>query len=205
MPLWVQVGADIRRRCADGEFADGVPGELSLREDYGVSRHTIREALRELRAEGVIRSQRGRASSVRPGTQEDDRRRADGLAEPSVARRLGLTPDAPLACVERSIRAGGRAVGHEARWLPQQLADAHPEQVDGPRIDAYAETGASGVPGERVARLLGLGPHTPALVIERLSTALGRPVEWRVTHLRADHFALGQSSSWTALPLAASP
>ena len=35
-------------------------GELTLTEEYEVSRHTIREALRVLRSEGVLRSQRGR-------------------------------------------------------------------------------------------------------------------------------------------------
>ena len=71
MPLWVQVSADLRRRCASGAFADGVPGELALCADYDVSRHTIREALRALRSEGVILSQRGRGSVVRAGFSQN--------------------------------------------------------------------------------------------------------------------------------------
>ena len=64
MPLWAQVSADLRRRCSSGAFEDGVPGELALCEEYGVSRHTVREALRALRSEGLISSSRGRPSTV---------------------------------------------------------------------------------------------------------------------------------------------
>ena len=48
LPLWAQVCGDLRRRIEFGEFAAGFPGELSLTEEYEVSRHTIREALREV-------------------------------------------------------------------------------------------------------------------------------------------------------------
>jgi DNA-binding GntR family transcriptional regulator len=65
------VSDDLRRRCHDGDFASGVPGEMSLAVEYKVSRHTVREALRPLRQEGLIRSQRGRSSTV-PGTPDHE-------------------------------------------------------------------------------------------------------------------------------------
>ena len=45
---------DLRARLSAGEFANGVPPEVALAMEYGVSRHTMREALSALRAEGVV-------------------------------------------------------------------------------------------------------------------------------------------------------
>ncbi len=63
-PLWAQVREDLRARLSAGEFANGVPPEVALAMEYGVSRHTMREALSALRAEGVVMSQRGRGTTV---------------------------------------------------------------------------------------------------------------------------------------------
>lgn len=60
LPLWAQVHDDLRHRLTTGEFADAFPGELALVDEYGVSRHTVREALRRLRSEGLVVAQRGR-------------------------------------------------------------------------------------------------------------------------------------------------
>ena len=65
-PLWASLLADLRRRLADGEFADAFPGELALVEQYGVSRHTVREALRHLRSEGTVTAARGRKPRLAP-------------------------------------------------------------------------------------------------------------------------------------------
>lgn len=144
LPLWAQVSADLRRRCADGAFADGVPGELALCEEYRVSRHTVREALRVLRAEGVIRSQRGRGSVVRPGfsqslgavyslfrsvesqgaEQTSDVLRLETATDARAAAGLGLPADSLLVVLERVRRADGEPLAHDVSWLPYALA--HP-------------------------------------------------------------------------------
>ena len=54
MPLWAQVLEDIRARLTRGEFADGFPAERILVDQYAVSRHTMREAMRRLHADGLI-------------------------------------------------------------------------------------------------------------------------------------------------------
>lgn len=59
-PLWRQLAADLRGRLDGGEFIRGFPGEVELGVQYSVSRHTVREALRLLRAAGVISTGRGR-------------------------------------------------------------------------------------------------------------------------------------------------
>lgn len=141
-PLWAQVGADVRRRCANGAFDEGVPGELALAAEYQVSRHTIREALRRLRAEGVISSGRGRTSIVQTpysqptgvlyslfrtveghgSEQRSDVLRLELATDADAARRLGLPPDASLVVVERVRRADGAPMAHDTSWMPAEIA-----------------------------------------------------------------------------------
>ena len=64
MPLWAQVLGDLRARLARGEFTGRFPGDEELRAQYGVSRHTVREAVRRLQTEGVIERGRGRGTFV---------------------------------------------------------------------------------------------------------------------------------------------
>ncbi|MCU0259874.1 MAG: GntR family transcriptional regulator [Ilumatobacteraceae bacterium] len=66
LPLWAQVLDDLRRRLADGEFAECFPTDKDLVEEYGVSRHTVRDAVRRLQDEGVLERERGRGSFVKP-------------------------------------------------------------------------------------------------------------------------------------------
>lgn len=46
--LWATVLADLRARLKAGEFADRFPSDRELVAHYGVSRHTVREAVRRL-------------------------------------------------------------------------------------------------------------------------------------------------------------
>ncbi len=65
--LWEQLHSDLIARLERGEFPERFPGEMELVEAYGVSRHTVREALRRLRQDGLIESSRGRSSVAHPG------------------------------------------------------------------------------------------------------------------------------------------
>lgn len=164
LPLWAQISTDLRRRCDQGEFADAVPGELALSREYEVSRHTIREALRHLRAEGVISSARGRMSTVGPGfsqrlgavyslfrsveqqgaEQTSDLLRREITTDPLIAARLGLPDDTPLLLVERLRRADGQPLAHDISWMTHALA--HPLlDTDFSRTALYDELEAIGV------------------------------------------------------------
>ena len=46
LPLWAQLADDVRRRVAAGELGVRLPSEHQLVTDYGVSRNTVREAMR---------------------------------------------------------------------------------------------------------------------------------------------------------------
>lgn len=63
------VAADIRGRILSGDLDDGLPTEMVLLEEFSVSRPTLREALRILETEGLVRTRRGKqggASVSRP-------------------------------------------------------------------------------------------------------------------------------------------
>lgn len=141
-PLWAQLLADVRVRLAGDEFTAGFPGELALVEQYGVSRHTVREALRRLRSEGRVTAQRGRrpqlaaeveqplgtltslfaAVESRGLEQRSVVRALDVRADGTVATRLGLEESTPLVHLERLRLAGEEPLALDRVWLPADIA-----------------------------------------------------------------------------------
>lgn len=65
-PRYLQVADELRAAINAGDFGEGaqLPTESTLCERYGVSRFTVREALRRLQAEGLIRRRRGSGTTV---------------------------------------------------------------------------------------------------------------------------------------------
>jgi GntR family transcriptional regulator len=144
LPLWAQLHEDLCRRLSAGEFASAFPGELVLVEEYGVSRHTVREALRRLREDGVVSAQRGRpprvvdtdsieqplgvlyslfASVEATGkVQRSEVRALDIRRDETVAARLDLAVDAPLVYLERLRLADAEPLALDRAWLPARIA-----------------------------------------------------------------------------------
>jgi GntR family transcriptional regulator len=144
MPLWAQLHDDLKRRAGAGEFSRSFPSEMALVEEYGVSRNTVRDALRRLRAEGLVVAGRGRRPRI--GTQVEieqpvgalyslfDSVEAAGLEPRSVVRaldirvdaaaadRLRLAPDSALLYLERLRLAGGEPLAIDQAWFPAELA-----------------------------------------------------------------------------------
>ena len=158
-PLWSQLLADLRARLAAGEFVDAFPGELALVQQYGVSRHTVREALRELRREGVVTAARGRQPRLAPAEVEQPLGaltglfaavESSGLEQSSVVRaldvrrdgvvaaRLGLEESTPLVHLERLRLAGTSPLALDRVWLPADVA-APLLDVDFTRTALYDE------------------------------------------------------------------
>lgn len=65
-PLYAQVADKLKQRIANGEWADGesIPPEKALCATYDVARGTMRQALRLLEDEGVLRREQGRGTFV---------------------------------------------------------------------------------------------------------------------------------------------
>lgn len=142
-PLWAQLLADLRARLAAGEFRDAFPGELALVEHYGVSRHTVREALRHLRAEGTVTAARGRKPRLAPVEVEQPLGalrslfravESAGLEQRSIVRALDVRRDGvvasrmlleestPLVYLERVRLAGDEPLALDRVWLPADVA-----------------------------------------------------------------------------------
>ncbi len=68
-PRYQQVADELRAAIVAGDFADGaqLPTESVLCDRYSVSRFTVREALRKLQAEGLIKRRRGSGTVVDGG------------------------------------------------------------------------------------------------------------------------------------------
>jgi len=143
MPLWAQLRADLLRRLEAGAFDAGFPAELALVAVYGVSRHTVRSALRELRADGVVLAERGRRPRVAAQTaitqplgalyslfasvesaglrQTSVIRARDLRADGVIADRLGLEASGPLFRLERLRLAGEEPLALDTVWLPADI------------------------------------------------------------------------------------
>lgn len=80
MPRYLQIAADLRRGIADGRFPLGaqLPTEHELCERLGVSRFTIREAIRVLSTAGLVR-RKPRAGTI-VAALPDDTRYTHGIA-----------------------------------------------------------------------------------------------------------------------------
>lgn len=167
-PLWRQLASDLRARLDGGEFTGGFPGEVDLGIQYAVSRHTVREALRQLRAAGVISTGRGRRprltapdaviaqptgiayslfasvedrGSVQTSVVRVLTVRADGV----VAPRLGLEESSPLVHLERLRLADGRPLALDRVWLPASIGEPLLD-VDFRRTSLYEELARTGIP-----------------------------------------------------------
>lgn len=106
-----QVADQLRRRIADGEFPVGslIPTEAELTQQLGVSRNSVREALRSLVHVGLLGARAGYGTFVR----------ATNEVAPTLARRLDHERAADVAEVRLLLeREGARLAA--IRRTPEQ-------------------------------------------------------------------------------------
>jgi GntR family transcriptional regulator len=143
LPLWAQVLADLTARLGAGEFDERFPTDQELVATYGVSRQTVREAVRRLADDGLIARERGRGTRVRPREFEHTPGTLEGLfhqveaqgavqtsvvrvrretTDPEIARRLELPARARLVHIERLRLADDAPLALDRSWLPAGVA-----------------------------------------------------------------------------------
>ncbi len=143
VPLWAQLEATLRARLDAGEFDERFPTDNELVNQYQVSRHTVREAIRHLNASGILRRERGRGTVVDRTEFEQplgalyslfqsvessgatQRSHVVELREdvhPVAAAYLGLDADSPLFFLERIRCADDEPLALDRSWLPMDLA-----------------------------------------------------------------------------------
>jgi GntR family transcriptional regulator len=146
-PLYAQVEAVLASSIADGTITPGsqLPTENSLIERFGVSRPTVRKAIQNLTARGLVEIQRGKGTFVtRPkitqeltalsGFVEDmqalGRKPTARLldkqvvaASKTVAGHLALAAGALVVRIQRVRLADGVAVSFDETYLPLEIGE----------------------------------------------------------------------------------
>ena len=142
LPLYHQVKTDIRRRIEQGEWRPGgnIPSEAELCEHYGASRITIRRAIGDLAAEGLLLRISGRGTYVRePAVTAGPRgltsftQEMAGLglragarllhievqpASAEYAARLAVPEGEPVVAIARLRTGDGKPIGIQTSRLP---------------------------------------------------------------------------------------
>jgi GntR family phosphonate transport system transcriptional regulator len=139
--LWRRISDDYEQMILVGKYQSGtrLPAETEIAAHYGVNRHTVRRALAELAARGMVRSERGSGTYVKADKldyrigartrfseivaaagHEAQGRLLGHRIEPAsedVARRLGLPPGASVIRLE-IVRSSDRVpVSVATTWL----------------------------------------------------------------------------------------
>ncbi|HQT78478.1 MAG: GntR family transcriptional regulator [Rhodospirillales bacterium 20-64-7] len=146
-PLYAQLEAQIAAGIADGHFPLGtrLPPEDELIRRFNVSRTTVRKAIQNLTARGLIEIRRGTGTFVTlpritqeltelTGFVEDMQalghhptaRLLDKTVVPAdetVAGHLGLPPATPVMRIQRVRLANGVAVSFDETYLPLAIGE----------------------------------------------------------------------------------
>ena len=163
IPMYVQIGEELKRRIKDGEVAVGsaIPSERELTEQFGVSRMTVRQSITNLVNEGLLYREKGRGTFVASPKVEQplngltsftEDMKARGLTpsnkvirfektqpEPDIAEELQLAPDEEVFTVERIRYANEKPMALERTYLPVKLFPALDGQALGGSLYSLIE------------------------------------------------------------------
>ncbi|MHA6796677.1 GntR family transcriptional regulator [Pseudonocardia bannensis] len=202
---YLQIAAALREAINVGRLGPGdrLPSESELTGFYGVARMTVRQAIQELKTEGLVMAEHGRGVFVRSAPvvrrlaserfarQHRDRGKAAFLAEAEkVGYQAGVDSirvhEAPVAAdvAERlGIKAGDPVVVRERRYL----ANGEPVETATSYIPAEFARGTAITendtgPGGIYARLEEAG-HPLARFVEEVAARMPTPAERRALQL----------------------
>ena len=141
-PLWHQTERTLRAMIAEGAWPDGaqIPNEAKLSEMLGVSRITMRHALRNMEEWGLLRREQGRGTFVRNSTviagargptsltqEMADRGLSVGSrklelselpADNAIASALEIREGSAVVKLRRLRFGGGQPIGIQTAYLP---------------------------------------------------------------------------------------
>lgn len=190
-PRYQQIFAALRDSIAQGHYriGDNLPTEVELCEQFGVSRYTVREALRRLVEHGMLARRQGSGSEVisaEPGqgfvhhvrsladlfqyaldTHLDIGSIQEVDLTPEVAPRVGGSPGSRWLLIKsvRRTEPGGEAICVTHSYIPQRLAWIRPE-IPGCVGPLYAllekRTGEPIVEAIQEIQAVALGPEIAA-------------------------------------------
>jgi GntR family transcriptional regulator len=150
----------LRQGIANGVFRRGarLPSEHQLMEQFAVSRVTARQALDDLRRQGLVESSQGKGYFVRRMAAIHDLERLQSFGEMmaplgletrsdvieiveiaaprDVSEAMDLPPKTTVTCITRSRLAGGAAVSLDISFFPVDIGRAL-AQLDLARNDIF--------------------------------------------------------------------
>jgi DNA-binding GntR family transcriptional regulator len=111
-PAYRQLADILRQRITSGELTPGevLPSETQLMQEFGLARITVREAMKALRAEGLVVTARRRGSYVRgegervPVTVQGPAEVSARMPTPQERQELRIPEGVPLLVIEREGR-----------------------------------------------------------------------------------------------------
>ena len=88
LPLYVQIRDSLRRQILNGTYQvhERLPSETTMMNTFGVSRITIRQALRDLHNEGLVFSAQGKGTFVSKPKAVQNVQRLEGFGEAMAAQ-----------------------------------------------------------------------------------------------------------------------
>jgi GntR family transcriptional regulator len=104
-PLYIETAQQLRRMIRDGDFRGSLPSQDQLCERFGVSRATVREAIRVLEQGGLLTSRQGAGTVINHGPVDA------GLEELLSTSELigsgGFAPGTSFVDVRRTVASSG--------------------------------------------------------------------------------------------------
>ncbi|TQJ48814.1 GntR family transcriptional regulator [Phycicoccus sp. SLBN-51] len=208
VPLYHQLAEQLTSAVTDGSLQPGDPfeNEIALADRLGLSRPTVRRAIQELVAQGLLLRRRGLGTTVANRqihrraelTSLYDDLQRDGEARPSTtvlthevvhdehaSAAMGLPSDTPLLSIVRLRRAGDLPLAVMHNWLPPQYSDITREELE--ENGLYAALRERGVKPVVAHQRIGARNPTPA---ERRHLGL-RPSQPVLTMTRSAFDAVG--------------
>lgn len=198
VPLYYQLGTILREKILSGAFAAGekMPTEIELVDTYGVSRITVRQALKSLEEENLIRREAGRGTFVsseieHPGTVTMQGSLEDliSLGKTTEVKLLELNdvvatrrdaelfkvePGAPVKECRRLRFSEGEPLSYIVNRLPADIADqlADHDWEKGGILQSLERLGLHVSAADQSVRATLADAHTAAL----LQTRIGAPL-----------------------------
>lgn len=147
IPMHLQITNALRQRIVSGRYRKlGLPAELSLMQEFGVSRHTIRAAMQRLVTDGLIERRAGKGTTVvRHRTagqwvgsletllefsiesiQPLDARSFPANDFPEIAASFGISPKARIFRFTRKLLVNSEVAGVSHLFLRPELASKVP-------------------------------------------------------------------------------
>ena len=138
-PVYLQVAEQLREAILAGELAPGapLPTERELSQSFGVSRASVREALRALQAQGLIVA---RGAPVRAVVAGDvDRPASDALVNLLRLNAVSLGDLVDFRCTLEAAALRLAAAVHDPARLEEARDALHVMDSDGVSVEAFDE------------------------------------------------------------------